>query len=47
MDAHRPSLVGLDLGKGCVRYRDRDPIDLDVVRSILRSTSDCTGPVCE
>jgi uncharacterized protein YdhG (YjbR/CyaY superfamily) len=47
MDAHRASLVDLDLGKGCIRYRDRDDIDLDVVRSILRSTADSTGPVCD
>jgi len=47
MDAHRASLLGLDVGKGCIRYRDRDEMDLDVVHSILRSTAKSTGPACE
>jgi uncharacterized protein YdhG (YjbR/CyaY superfamily) len=46
MDAHRDRLAGLDLGKGCIRYRRTDQIDADVVRSILRMTSSTRGPVC-
>jgi uncharacterized protein YdhG (YjbR/CyaY superfamily) len=47
MDAHRASLRDLDVGKACIRYRDRDEMDLDLVRSILRSTAESSGPVCD
>jgi uncharacterized protein YdhG (YjbR/CyaY superfamily) len=47
MDAHRARLEGLGTGKGCVRYRDRDPMDEEVIRSILRATAASRGPICE
>jgi uncharacterized protein YdhG (YjbR/CyaY superfamily) len=46
MDAHRDRLTGLDLGKGAIRYRRTDQIDVDVVRSILRMTAATRGPIC-
>jgi uncharacterized protein YdhG (YjbR/CyaY superfamily) len=46
MAAHRDRLTGLDVGKGCIRYRRTDQIDADVVRSILEMTASTRGPIC-
>jgi uncharacterized protein YdhG (YjbR/CyaY superfamily) len=46
MAAHLDRLGGLDLGKGCIRYRRPDQIDEAVVRSIVRSTVATSGPIC-
>ncbi len=46
MAAHSDRLAGLDLGKGCVRYRRPGQLDADVVRSILELTAATVGPVC-
>jgi uncharacterized protein YdhG (YjbR/CyaY superfamily) len=46
MAAHRERLAGLDVGKGCIRYRRPEQIDADVVRSILAMTSGTEGPIC-
>jgi uncharacterized protein YdhG (YjbR/CyaY superfamily) len=46
MAAHRDRLVGLSVGKGCIRYRRPEQLDVDVVRSILETTAATTGPVC-
>ena len=46
MAAHRDRLDGLNVGKGCIRYRRPDQIDMDVVHSILRMTASTTGPIC-
>ena len=46
LDAHRDRLAGLSLGKGCVRYRDPDELDWDVVASMLDATAASSGPVC-
>jgi hypothetical protein len=46
MAAHRDRLTGLDVGKGCIRYRRTDQIDVDVVRSILAMTASTRGPIC-
>jgi len=46
MAAHRDRLDGLNVGKGCIRYRRPDQMDMDVVRSILRMTASTTGPIC-
>ena len=45
LEAHRPRLDGANCGKGCVRYRTPDRVDLDVVRSMLAATSASRGPV--
>jgi uncharacterized protein YdhG (YjbR/CyaY superfamily) len=46
MDAFRDVLVGLDVGKGCIRYRRPEQLDADVIRQVLRRTAATTGPVC-
>lgn len=46
MAAHRDQLAGLDVGKGCIRYRNPGQVDEAVVRSMLRATAASTGPVC-
>ena len=46
MDGHAHRLVGLDRGKGCVRFRRAAQVDLDLVRSLLRATARGSGPVC-
>lgn len=39
-------LVGIDYGKGCVRYRNADQVDLSVVRAMLRDIHARGGPMC-
>ncbi len=46
VDAHRERLTGLSIGKGCIRYRRPEQVDMDVVRSMLTATAESTGPVC-
>jgi uncharacterized protein YdhG (YjbR/CyaY superfamily) len=46
MAAHRARLTGLDVGKGCIRYRRPEQLDVEVVRSILQMTAAARGPVC-
>jgi hypothetical protein len=46
MAAHRPQLAGLNVGKGCIRYRRPDQVNFDVVHSMLAATAARTGPVC-
>ena len=46
VDAHRDRLTGLSIGKGCIRYRRPEQVDIDVVRSMLAATAESTGPVC-
>jgi uncharacterized protein YdhG (YjbR/CyaY superfamily) len=46
LGAHLAQLGDLDLGKGCVRYRRPDQVDLAVVASMLGATAASRGPVC-
>jgi hypothetical protein len=46
LDAHRRDLAGLDLGKGCIRYRRPDQIDWDVVARLLTETRERPGDIC-
>jgi uncharacterized protein YdhG (YjbR/CyaY superfamily) len=46
MAAHRAQLDDLSIGKGAIRYRKPEQVDLAVVRSMLLQTADSTGPVC-
>lgn len=46
VDAHRDRLAGLSIGKGCIRYRRPEQVDMDVVRSMLAATAATLGPVC-
>ena len=46
LQAHRARLAHLDLGKGAIRYRRPDDVDMDVVRSMLRLTWESRGRIC-
>ena len=46
LDAHRARLAGLDVGKGCIRYRSPAAGDFAVVRSMLTAVAATRGPVC-
>jgi uncharacterized protein YdhG (YjbR/CyaY superfamily) len=46
LEPHRADLAALDVGKGCVRYRKPEQVDMDVVRSMLSATARAPGPVC-
>jgi len=46
LDAHRGQLAGLDVGKGCIRYRSPAAVDLTAVRSMLTAVAASRGPVC-
>jgi uncharacterized protein YdhG (YjbR/CyaY superfamily) len=46
LNAHRSQLAGLDVGKGCIRYRSPAAVDLAVVRSMLTAVAASQGPVC-
>jgi uncharacterized protein YdhG (YjbR/CyaY superfamily) len=46
LDAHRGQLAGLDVGKGCIRYRSPAAVDFAVVRSLLTAVAASRGPVC-
>ncbi len=46
LDAHRDLLAGLNLGKGCIRYRKPEQIDFDVVERLLVGTRESGGEVC-
>ena len=45
-EAHRRNLEGLNLGKGCIRYRNPDEIDWKVVESLLSATRTTTSDIC-
>jgi uncharacterized protein YdhG (YjbR/CyaY superfamily) len=46
LDAHRDAFAASAIGKGCIRYRNPDTIDFELVREMLVETSEFTGPVC-
>ena len=46
LDAHRGQLAGLDVGKGCIRYRSPAAVDFSVVHSMLAAVAASRGPVC-
>jgi uncharacterized protein YdhG (YjbR/CyaY superfamily) len=46
LDAHRAELVGLSVGKGCVRYRTPDRVNWQVVTSMLRETAASGAKIC-
>ena len=46
LDAHRGQLDGLDVGKGCIRYRSPGAVDLSVVRSMFTAVAASRGRVC-
>lgn len=40
VEMHRRELVGLDVGKSCIRFRKLEKLPLDTVRTILLETVD-------
>jgi uncharacterized protein YdhG (YjbR/CyaY superfamily) len=46
LDAYRGQLAGLDVGKGCIRYRSPGAVDFTVVHSMLSAVAASRGPVC-
>ena len=46
LNNHRHDFESADLGKGCVRFRTPDQIDMDLVEAILEDTAASRGPVC-
>ncbi|MCL6297847.1 iron chaperone [Streptomyces kronopolitis] len=45
-EAFAERLAGQDMGKGCLRFRQPDRVDFDLVRDLLRATAAGTGTVC-
>jgi len=45
-EAHRVDLAGLNLGKGCIRYRRPDQIDWSVIASLLSDTHASASAIC-
>ncbi|RFU86405.1 DUF1801 domain-containing protein [Streptomyces triticagri] len=45
-DAMAERLAGQDMGKGCLRFRTPERVDLDLVRDLLRATARGRGEVC-
>lgn len=48
MKTHKDQLKGkgVSIGKGAIRYSKPERIDFNVVESMLRATTESTGPVC-
>ena len=46
LNAHRGQLSGLDVGKGCIRYRSPAAVDFTVVHSMLTAVAASRGAVC-
>jgi uncharacterized protein YdhG (YjbR/CyaY superfamily) len=46
LDAHRSELVGLSVGKGCIRFRTPDHIDWDLVRKLVLETAASPADIC-
>jgi len=42
--AHAEQLTGMDIGKGCIRFRSAEQINLDLVASLLRATHESAEP---
>ena len=45
-DAHRDLLHGIDMGKGCIRYKKPTQIDYSVGEKLLVGTRETAGKVC-
>ena len=43
---HRPSLTGLNLGKGCIRYSKPEKIDFGLVKQLLEDTLNSDAEIC-
>lgn len=39
-------LAGQEMGKGCLRFRQPENVDFDLVRDLLRATAAARGQIC-
>jgi uncharacterized protein YdhG (YjbR/CyaY superfamily) len=46
LDRHRASFARSNLGKGCIRFRNPDTIDYDLVTQLLADTAAGDGEIC-
>jgi hypothetical protein len=46
VDAHRAALSGCNVGKGCIRFKNPEKIDFEVVKSLLRGTFESDSKPC-
>jgi uncharacterized protein YdhG (YjbR/CyaY superfamily) len=46
LDQHRPSLKGLNMGKGCIRYSKPEKIDFVLVKQMLEDTLHSDAEIC-
>lgn len=46
LDPRRDEFTGLDVGKGCLRYRREEQMDRALLRSLLAATAASHGPIC-
>lgn len=44
--AHEDQLAGMDVGKGCIRFKSPEQIDMRLVRSLLEGTRDSAEAPC-
>lgn len=45
-EAYAERLADQDMGKGCLRFRRPEQVDLDLLRDLLRATAARPGTVC-
>ncbi|MEV0007220.1 DUF1801 domain-containing protein [Streptomyces sp. NPDC051840] len=45
-EAFEERLAGQDMGKGCLRFRKPESVDLELVRDLLRATAVLPGTPC-
>ena len=46
LDAHRSELLGLSVGKGCIRFRTPEQIDWDLVGKLVTDTAASAADIC-
>jgi uncharacterized protein YdhG (YjbR/CyaY superfamily) len=46
LNKHRPALAGLNLGKGCIRYRKPQQIDFQIVEKLLIDNYQSESDIC-
>lgn len=44
--AHEDQLAGMDVGKGCIRFRSPEQVNMRLVRSLLEGTRDLAEAPC-
>ncbi|NJM41680.1 MAG: DUF1801 domain-containing protein [Anaerolineae bacterium] len=47
LDEYRDALQASSIGKGCIRYRNPNKIDFDLVEKMLIGTRESKGEICE